>query len=47
VGTTTPVADTLTTSTTTKILEEAKNLFDNKNYTEALNKLKEVNDLIK
>lgn len=34
-------------SSTTKILEEAKNLFDSKNYTEALNKLKEVNDLIK
>ncbi len=36
-----------TTSTTTKILEEAKTLFDEKKYTEALDKLKEVNDLIK
>jgi len=36
-----------TTSTTTKILEEAKNLFDEKKYTEAIDKLKEVNDLIK
>ncbi|MEI6835721.1 MAG: hypothetical protein WCK59_02710 [Candidatus Falkowbacteria bacterium] len=49
VGTTTSAADNVlnTTSTTTKILEEAKSLFDNKNYTEALNKLKEVNNLIK
>jgi len=36
-----------TTSTTTKILEEAQSLFDKKDYTEALNKLKEVNELIK
>ena len=36
-----------TTSTTTKILEEAKSLFDKKNYIEVLNKLKEVNNLIK
>ena len=34
-------------STTTKILEEAQSLFDKKDYSEALNKLKEVNDLIK
>ena len=36
-----------TTPTTTKILEEAKTLFDNKKYSDALNKLKEVNALIK
>lgn len=45
--TATPTPETLKAGEPNQILDEAQKLFDNKDYDKALNKLKEINEIIK